>query len=55
MLIVANFTLALFMLNDKKLGEHIKREKKKKICNNKKIIKVIMIIIKLRLPNVFNW
>jgi len=29
--IVANFTLALFMLNDKKLGEHIKNSN-----NNKK-------------------
>ena len=31
MLIVANVTLALFMLNDKKLGEHIKNSN-----NNKK-------------------
>ena len=49
MLIVANVTLALFMLNDKKLGEHIKNS------NNNKKIKVIIIIIKLRLPSVFNW
>ena len=37
MFIFANFTLALFMLNDKKLGEHIK-------INNIFIIIIIIII-----------
>ena len=61
MFIFANFTLALFILNDKKLGEHMKI--KIKYCNlkviiiivvvisNKKIKQIIM-IIKLRLPSV---
>ena len=38
MFIVANFTLALFMLNDKKLGETHKI---------KKIIMIIIVIIKI--------
>ena len=45
MFIFANFTLALFMLNDKKLGEHIKIK-----YFNLKFIIIIVIINKIKAP-----
>ena len=47
MFIFANFTLALFMLNDKKLGEHIKIK-----YFNLKFIIIIVIINKIKAPSI---
>ena len=50
MFIFANFTLALFMLNDQKLGEHIKI--KIKYFNLRFIIIIIVIINKIKAPSI---